>query len=91
MMMYAVRGDTLRAICIIAEHIKRAALTQEEMEALMWHEVAHILYDANEFEADSFAVDHSSYDVWKSAIRKLYDIDFTVPSGEYSHRLQLVI
>lgn len=86
--MYATRySDTQKPVIVLLEQdIINAGLTHAEAECLMWHEVGHIIHDMTELEADDFAVDHSGYEVWKSAVNKTYDYIRRKPTGKYAHR-----
>ncbi len=77
-------------IVLLVEDILQAGLTHEEARCMLWHEIAHVIDGATEFEADSFAVDHTSYEVWKSAINKTYAFINKEPDGAYVHRMSTV-
>ena len=84
-------SDTGKPVIIMCvDDIINAQLTRDEVEAMLWHELAHIINDATEFEADDFAVDHTSYDVWKSAMNKTYEFLHCEPSGEFAHRKNFI-
>lgn len=91
--MYVSRyTDTGKPVIVfLTGDIINAGLNHKEVECLMWHEVGHIVYDMTELEADDFAVDHSSYDVWKSAVNKTYAYINRTPSGKYEHRTKHVV
>ena len=74
-------------ICFIVNDIIGAGLTYTEGETIIWHEVAHIIHDATEAEADDFAIKHTSYEAWKSSVIKTDKYLGKQPSGEYAHRI----
>lgn len=88
--MYAIhcRGEIIGMICMNTLDVYCIGLTHDEIEAVIWHEVAHLLFHASEKEADDYAVAHTSRAVWVSAIKKstYLTVEFTGYKGEYAHR-----
>ena len=75
------------AIVICKEECDKAGLTIEEIRCMLWHEYAHIVQNATEEEADGYAINKTSFEIWESAINKMNLFpslhDLPVP---YKHR-----
>ena len=96
-LMYAmVSKDVSKSFIVIKErNLRIVSMTDEEVIAILWHEAAHAIYHADEYEADRLAIDMTSFEIWKSAIRKInmcLQIRADKPEHpKYTHRDSLMI